>query len=158
MLLRLTRTDTIGNSVLGVLTENGNKICDTLENKPCLIPELIYRVQVTRSPKFQRLLPEICQVPNRSGIRIHAGNTAKDSAGCILVGTREGNTLRDSRKTETELTQMLNLIQKNHEEIRIEITHFVPEYEGYPRVDCRHGYGVTSAIELQGASGDGECE
>ncbi len=121
MLLKLTRKETIGNSVLGVLTENGKKICDTLENKQHLIPELIYRIQVTRSPKFKRLLPELCQVPNRTGIRIHAGNTAKDSTGCVLVGIRKGNTLCNSRKTETELTAMLNQIQKEHEEIRMDI-------------------------------------
>jgi len=31
-------------------------------------------------------LPEILNVKGFTGIRIHSGNTAKDSLGCILVG------------------------------------------------------------------------
>ena len=38
-------------------------IAPTLENADCLIPALIYKVQVTQSPKFKRLLPVLCQVP-----------------------------------------------------------------------------------------------
>ena len=48
-------------------------ICPTLENLDKQIPALIYRVQVTMSPRFKRLLPLVCQVPGRAGIRIHRG-------------------------------------------------------------------------------------
>ena len=69
-------------------------VCDTLEPpvKPTqrgqykAIPEGRYMVAVTLSPKFGRWLPRLLGVPHRSGILIHAGNTAKDTAGCILVG------------------------------------------------------------------------
>jgi len=60
-------------------------ICSTLENADYLIPALIYRVAVTRSPKFQRLLPILLQVPGRSGIRLHRGTKPAHSRGCILV-------------------------------------------------------------------------
>lgn len=132
MLLKLIRKEVIRENVYGELTTDGQKICDTLENKPYLIPELMYRVQVTQSPKFRRPLPEICSVPGRSGIRMHVGNTAKDSTGCVLVGVRCSNGLRDSSKTEKLVTDMLNQIQQSREEIRIEVTHFEPTYEGYP--------------------------
>jgi len=57
------------------------------------IPRGRYRITVTYSHRFQKELPEIQGVPGFSGIRIHGGNTAEDSHGCVLVGkqrTRDG--------------------------------------------------------------------
>lgn len=50
------------------------------------IPEGRYTVVVTKSPRFKQWLPLLLGVPNFSGIRIHAGNTVKDTQGCILLG------------------------------------------------------------------------
>ena len=73
--------------------------CDTLEPtwrdyasgaykiKGCsAIPEGRYAVVITWSPKFKAWLPLLLGVPMFEGVRIHAGNTAKDTEGCILVG------------------------------------------------------------------------
>ena len=87
-------------------------LCDTLEPtwrdyahggrkiKGCsAIPEGRYAVVISYSPKFKQWLPILLGVPNFSGIRIHAGNTAKDTEGCILVGkNREVGKVLDSRK------------------------------------------------------------
>ena len=89
-----TRRDyTIGR--LYVRNDLGNDyVCDTLEppvnptchKDPRAIPTGRYAVAITLSPRFQQWLPLLLNVPRHSGIRIHAGNTALDTRGCILVG------------------------------------------------------------------------
>ena len=117
-------------------------ICDTLENADYIIPALIYRVQVTNSPKFKRPLPILCQVPGRSGIRImgapenfnfwgerrtretypydavvwQSEGFERDSKGCIIV----------SAANEQILTELGLKEQRSYEETRIEIVDFRP--------------------------------
>ena len=70
------------------------------------IPEGRYAVVISYSPKFKQWLPILLGVPKFKGIRIHAGNTAKDTEGCILVGqNREVGKVLDSRKWLYELKQ-----------------------------------------------------
>ena len=70
---------------IGVYKEYLTPLYDTLENADYLVPALIYKVQVTYSPKFEKLLPVLQQVPGRSGIRIHKGTKPAHSKGCILI-------------------------------------------------------------------------
>lgn len=76
------------------------------------IPEGRYAVVISWSPKFKQWLPILLGGPdfNRKwqGIRIHTGNTAKDTEGCILVGqNREVGKVLDSRKWLYELKQKI---------------------------------------------------
>ena len=86
-------------------------LCDTLEptwrdyehgaykvKGRSAIPEGRYAVVISWSPKFKAWLPILLGVPMFEGIRIHAGNTAKDTQGCILVGkNREVGKVLESR-------------------------------------------------------------
>lgn len=90
---------------IGHMYINGVYFCDTLEdpvrdtNKngvfdngekkiagDTAIPYGTYPITVDVSPKFKRELPRLSGVAEFEGVLIHRGNTAKDTAGCILVG------------------------------------------------------------------------
>lgn len=76
------------------------------------IPEGRYRVILTKSPRFKRILPEVLNVPGYTAVRIHAGNQTKDTDGCILVGMYDGNELDNwlgnSRKAEALVIAKIN--------------------------------------------------
>jgi hypothetical protein len=79
-------------------------------------------VIVNRSPKFKRELPRLLDVPHFEGVLIHRGNTAEDSAGCILVGENKvkGQVI-NSTQYEKELVKRLEFAIKKGEEVEIEI-------------------------------------
>lgn len=105
-------TYTIGNLyVNGQRFSDGHNYCNTLEDadsglrqdmstqtlllmkKPGVtaIPTGKYKVTITYSPKFKRELPLVNDVPAFSGIRIHPGNLAADTDGCLLIGRNTAN-------------------------------------------------------------------
>ena len=103
----LIRDSVVGDAVLGSLYVGGVKVCETLENKTKLIPCGEYSLNVSKSPKFGRMLPLIYndKVPMHRGIRMHVGNSVKDSSGCVLVGfERNGDRLANSRNAESAVT------------------------------------------------------
>ena len=91
---------------IGLLYINGKFICNTLEDTDrgltydmseaaiaavkvkgkTAIPTGVYSVQITYSPRFKKAMPILCNVRGFSGIRIHSGNSAEDTEGCILCG------------------------------------------------------------------------
>lgn len=98
-------------AILGKLYLNGALVCYTLENAAKAIPTGVYLVQSSMSPKFKRELPLLwnSNVPANRGIRIHVGNTAKSSSGCILVGMgrdTKKQSLTGSAQAETMVTML----------------------------------------------------
>ena len=96
----MTRDDCNETRTLGTMVFPDGYVCQTLEDPvrqagvkiagETAIPSGTYRVSITMSTKFGKLLPLLANVPNYSGIRIHPGNTTADTSGCILVATSRG--------------------------------------------------------------------
>jgi hypothetical protein len=89
--------------------------------KPCAIPEGEYRVSMTYSPRYKTQLPLITGDSRFNslwqGIRIHAGNTAKDTQGCILVG--ENKIVGMVINSRITLTKVRNLLRSKNLELSI---------------------------------------
>lgn len=86
------------------------------------IPVGTYRVIVSWSNRFRKYLPLLLDVDGFKGIRIHAGNTEKDTEGCILVGTsriKEG--VANSRYAMSLLQTAIEEASKRGEVVTIEI-------------------------------------
>ena len=99
--IRLRRMWYTEKSTSGMLIIDGVTECFTLEDvaRPdgvkldgitCIQPGE-YIVTIDFSDRFQKDMPRLINVPFFSGIRIHAGNVAADTHGCILVGTDRGH-------------------------------------------------------------------
>ena len=96
MTILLSRDDCTDARTLGTMTFDDGFVCQTLEDRvrpdghkvpgDTAIPSGRFKITITRSRKFNKLLPLINGVPNFGGVRIHAGNRTRDTAGCPLVG------------------------------------------------------------------------
>lgn len=102
MELHLKRLDLGPECSIGTLYVDGKRQCYTLEDAEreqshlpvsewkipgcTAIPRGRYRVTRSYSNKFKQVMPMVNDVPGFAGIRIHPGNTAADTEGCILVG------------------------------------------------------------------------
>lgn len=119
---------------VGRLYVDGEFFCNTLEDvvrdlpkeqkvyAQTAIPPGTYKVVYNYSPKFKRKLPRLLDVPYFEGILIHPGNTAADSAGCILVGNNSAvGRLSNSRATSDRLNALIEEAQDKGENITIEI-------------------------------------
>lgn len=141
MKLRLERLWPKKDYTVGRLYVNDTFFCNTLEDRivdknkngkfdgdekkvygESAIPYGTYQVIYNWSPKFGRNLPRLLNVPHFEGILIHPGNTAADSAGCILVGKNtEVGRLTSSRYISDELNTLIDEAQRRGEPITIEI-------------------------------------
>ena len=116
---RLYRIESVDDEYLGGTCRT--YLCDTLEPQwrdlangahkikgRTAIPEGRYPLMVTRSPTFGRWLPLVLGVPQFDGIRIHAGNTPHDTAGCILPGENlKKGMVFNSRRWEKRICELL---------------------------------------------------
>jgi hypothetical protein len=87
------------------------------------IPCGTYEVRVTHSPRFQRFLPLLLKVPGFEGVRIHPGNVAADTEGCLLPGrSRRDDQVLESRLAFDALHAKVMRAQMARQPISITIT------------------------------------
>lgn len=113
---------------IGKLYIDGKYFCDTLEDvvrkgpkvmHETAIPAGTYEVILNVSPRFGKVLPRLLNVPGFDGILIHAGNTSKDTSGCILVGqNKEVGKVINSQAT---MKRLMEVLQSHKEKITITV-------------------------------------
>jgi lysozyme len=133
MELTLVRDVCGTDCTLGKLFVDGGFGCYTVEDvvRPdatkvpgkTAIPEGRYRLLVTRSPRFGRELPLLENVPNFEGVRIHPGNSAEDTEGCIIPGrVRTARGVAESRLAFNELFAALKAELAHGRDIWLSVT------------------------------------
>lgn len=116
VLNRLLKTNTF---TIGELLINDKYQCDILEDKVRLnkkvygktaIPAGTYEIKMTYSPKFKCVMPLLLNVPGFEGIRIHSGNSSKDTLGCLITGKwNNGNDwISNSKEEYNKLFKLLS--------------------------------------------------
>ena len=144
MRMRLLRRYLGEEYTIGSLFIDGLYLCDTLEDKvrdynmdgdledageekiwgQTAIPYGKYHVELVMSPKHTRILPLVLGVRHFTGIEIHRGNTAGDTAGCILPGeNKEKGKVINSTKYEMEIVERVLKAIILGQEVTIEITN-----------------------------------
>jgi len=119
----LYRGKETAQGTFGTLVYNGKTLCYTLEepwrnNQPRVscIPQGRYLCTPHNGARFKNVWI-LHDVPQRSAILIHAGNTLADTEGCILVG------MRPSPNGVAESQVALNLLrQQLPKEFFLEVT------------------------------------
>jgi hypothetical protein len=98
MLMQLNRRWLTEESTVGELSVSDERLAYVLEDRyrgddptakvqgRTAIPCGRYEIVIAHSPRFRRDLPLLLNVPGFSGIRIHPGNDADDTDGCLLPG------------------------------------------------------------------------
>lgn len=128
MRIKLQRHASISDCTIGELSIDGRFECYTLEDTvreirgvpvsvwkipgQTAIPVGHYPVEITQSQRFKKPLPLLLNVPGFIGIRIHAGNTAANTEGCILVGKEVAPDNRSIRRSADAFKDLYIEIQE----------------------------------------------
>lgn len=137
MKLTLQRVKLGEDYTIGKLLVDGKFICYTLEDKvreeigvpveqwkvagKTAIPKGTYSVTITMSNRFKIKLPLLDSVPGFSGVRIHTGNSSKDTEGCILVGAGWDGKSGWISSSAVAFAQLLPLLENTTDPIQLTI-------------------------------------
>lgn len=77
------------------------------------IPAGRYEIIINFSNRFQQYMPLLLNVPGFEGVRIHAGNKAANTEGCLLLGQTEGvDFIGNSRLAYRSFLSRLRAVEK----------------------------------------------
>ena len=87
------------------------------------IPAGKYEVVITYSNRFKKYLPLLLNVPGYEGIRIHPGNSAADTHGCLLPGINDiqGKISNSVKYFTLIFDKISNAINVKHDKVYINI-------------------------------------
>lgn len=140
MELLQNRTDRTDNSTIGDFSINDDFFCYGLEDKDrgltsdtspddiqqikvhgqTAIPTGRYRVTKYFSPKHQKDVPLLLNVPGFEGVEIHVGNFPKDMDGCLLLGSEKGtDAVLNSTPTVAEFYKQVFAVLDSEEQVWI---------------------------------------
>lgn len=119
----------------GVMYANGLRFCVTCEDHDrkleaggtkvfgkTAIPRGIYKLITSFSNRFQRVLPQVLDVPGFEGIRFHGGNAAEDSSGCILIGkVRTSTGIAQCADTVNRMIAQIEACEEQGGNVRLEV-------------------------------------
>ena len=121
MTIYMVRDDCTETRTLGTMTFPDGFICQTLEDpvRPAgvkvmgdtAIPSGTFQVSITRSKRFQKMLPLLHNVPGFGAVRIHAGNGTGDTSGCVLVGSQRGTFSLGANQTIVHSREAMDQVQ-----------------------------------------------
>lgn len=121
------------NFTIGRFYIDGVKQCYTLEDvvrapgvkvkAMTAIPVGTYKLILDWSPKYNRDMLHVLDVPMFDGIRIHSGNDSEDTEGCLLVGEdwAGGNWISGSKKAYNKIFPLIESALAKKEEVFITI-------------------------------------
>lgn len=139
VLKRIAKKDSY---TIGKLYIDGKYVCDTCEDKDrgltdsmtveeiktkkvygqTAIPTGTYTVSYTMSNRFKKMMPLINNVKGFEGIRMHNGNSAADSLGCVILGENKAvGKVLNSRATCAKVYPLIEAASKKGERITITI-------------------------------------
>lgn len=140
MIIKIDRKYKKRDYTIGLLFIDGQFYCNTLEDQDLgltsdmkledikrikqfgktAIPTGTYEVDITYSPKFKKDMPLIRNVKGFDGIRIHAGQNASQTQGCVLLGKNDKvGQLSNSRLITNQFYALLEGAIKNNEKITL---------------------------------------
>lgn len=143
MEMSLRRHVAVGDATIGTMTI-GDFTCYTLEDVirdrkvwgKTAIPAGVFPVLLCESPRFTeryekrglgRIVPLLDGVPEYTGVRIHIGNVAEHSHGCILVGDNWDQKSARITGSESAFKRMMKALGAAQGSHRISIVNDIGE-------------------------------
>ena len=136
MLIEIIRDDEFPTRTFGKMFIDGRYFGETLEDTDqeiekggvkvygeSAIPRGRYPVTVSPSRRFGREMPEVLDVPEFRGIRIHGGNTEADTLGCPLLGqVRTSTGVANCKGINDRLLLTIKAAAQRGEDVWLEIS------------------------------------